>query len=151
MGSQVNSDNEMNTDNVVHGNFEAPPPSPAGYQKEVPDKQEVHDNLKRGANQLPTIQCAPQSIVQSCMTFVNDVGLNPNVDIERKANMITDSVALRQQIASLRQELAGQLSELKRRSNRYIHVAESAGNWIVDAERFVDRHPNLLWFLKRRK
>jgi hypothetical protein len=51
----------------------------------------------------------------------------------------------------LRQEIILELRELKRRSERYAHVAESAGHWVVDARHFVDQHPNLLWFLKKRK
>ncbi len=117
----------------------------------MPNKQEVKDDLKRGANQLLSGECTQQSIMQSCMHFANDVGLNPNADVDHKTMTITNSIVLRQQIASLREELAGQLGELRQRSNKYIHVAESAGHWVIDAERFVERHPNLLWFLNRRK
>jgi hypothetical protein len=151
MGSKVNRVGNAQGDNVVRGAFLAPPASAKVPPKELPNRQEVRDNLKRGANQLPSGECTQQSILDSCMHFANDVGLNPNADVDHKTKTITNSVVLRQQIASLRDELAGQLGELRQRSNKYIHVAESAGHWITDAEQFVDRHPNLLWFLSRRK
>lgn len=151
MGSEVNKVNDVQSDNFAQGHSGAPPPSSQAKPKELPNSQEVRNDLKRGANQLPHLECTQDSIMDTCMDFANDVGLNPNADVELKTETITNSVVLRHQIASLRDELAGQLRELRHRSNKYIHVAESAGHWLTDAERFFERHPHLLWLLKRSK
>ncbi|MGH9550988.1 MAG: hypothetical protein ACRD3W_16520, partial [Terriglobales bacterium] len=83
--------------------------------------------------------------------FATDIGINVFEDVDRRSTKVAESVRLRKEIAELRREIILVLKELQRRSEKYAHVAESAGHWVVDAKRFVDKHPNLLWFLKEHK
>lgn len=139
--------------NVIKGAFGATRETSDALKRasKTPSLGTVKDELKRAVDKPSEELRTNDGRFKLLKHFFRDLGLMPDTDVHQKSKTLSNSVTLQNEIAGVRKELARELTELRQRSEPYIHAAESAGHWVVDAERFVERHSKLLWFLKRKK
>jgi hypothetical protein len=132
----------------VQGNFSrrssaSEVPGSASKTKQV--TQELSSQVEARQPQVPE---NVENLLVSGRKFFRDLGWTPQTDITKTSTRLTNSIKLQKRIDYLRGQVHEEIVELRHRSDKYIHFAETAGHYLQDAERFFERHPNLLWLLK---
>jgi hypothetical protein len=81
-------------------------------------------------------------------SFARELGLMPQIDSKTISNSMVSAAQLRATIKQLRSELIDDVSELRKKGDRYIHFAENIGTMVGKAESFGAKHPSLTWLFK---
>jgi Putative Actinobacterial Holin-X, holin superfamily III len=90
----------------------------------------------------------PETIEEATKSFVEDIGMTPQTDAITIGDSMANAAELRARSDALRLVLAEDVAELRKVSDRYVHVAEEMRHWLTKAEAFSAKHPNIAKLMK---